>query len=245
MKNYKMILQYDGTRYDGWQKQGNTANTIQGKLEQVLERMCGEQVEVHGAGRTDAGVHAKGQTANFKLSGEWEAEQVRRYLNRYLPEDIEAISLEQAPERFHSRLSAEGKIYVYRMALGGAKHVFQRQQLWPVEGELDVEAMRRAASLLEGEHDFKSFCANRRMKKSTVRRIRRITLEELPGELRVTCEGNGFLYRMVRILIGTLLEVGRGLRRPEEMKVILEGRSRELAGPCAPARGLCLEKVIY
>ena len=245
MRNYKITLQYDGTRYDGWQKQGNTANTIQGKLEQILSRMAGCTVEVHGAGRTDAGVHAEGQVANFHLESQRDCREIQRYLNHYLPEDIEVTAIEEVPKRFHSRLQASGKIYVYRIAVGGAKHVFERRQLWAVEEPLDVEAMRRAAGILEGRHDFKSFCANKRMKKSTVRTLQRISIEELPGELRLVFQGDGFLYHMVRILTGTLLEVGKGVYGPEYMEEILAGCSRELAGPCVPARGLCLRQVYY
>lgn len=243
--NYRIVLQYDGSRYDGWQKQGNTANTIQGKLEQVLERMAGEPVEVSGAGRTDAGVHAMGQTANFHLHTALEDEEIKAYLNRYLPEDIEVVSIARVPDRFHSRLNAREKVYVYRIGTGGAKHVLERRQIWTVEDEPDVRAMKAAAAFLEGEHDFKSFCSNKRMKKSTVRRIRSIEVEQYPWEIRLIFTGNGFLYHMVRILTGTLLEAGRGAYPPEYVREILEGKNRELAGPCAPACGLCLKEVRY
>lgn len=245
MKNYKIVLQYDGTRYDGWQKQGNTANTIQGKLEYILERMTGCLVEVHGAGRTDAGVHAEGQVANFRIEGQWNPQKIREYLNHYLPEDIEVIHIQEVPERFHSRLHAIGKTYVYRIAVGGAKHVFERRQFWTVEEPLNIRAMRQAAEILEGCHDFKSFCANKRMKKSTVRTLQSISIEELPGELRLVFQGDGFLYHMVRILTGTLLEVGKGTYGPEHVEEILKSCSREMAGPCVPARGLCLREVRY
>ena len=226
--NYKLVLQYDGTRYDGWQKQGNTSQTIQGKLENVLSRLTGEKVEVHGAGRTDAGVHARGQTANVRLSGIYDPEELKGLMNRYLPEDIEVQEAAIVPERFHSRLNAVGKIYSYRLTLDGRKHVFERRFLY-----------------LTGTHDFKSFCANRRMKKSTVRTVREIAFREEDGILTVSFTGDGFLYHMIRIIMGTLLEVGEGKRSSASMQEILDACDRQAAGPLAPAEGLTLEEVFY
>lgn len=243
--NYKMIVGYDGTRYDGWQKQGNTDRTIQGKLEEVLSRLTGEPVEIQGAGRTDAGVHAKGQTANVRLRTDYPEEELRRLMNRYLPEDIEVSCVERVPERFHSRLNAVGKTYTYRLATDDRKHVFERKFLYLYGKEPDVEAMKRAAEFFVGTHDFASFCANRRMKKSTVRTITAIEFEETEGILTVSFTGNGFLYHMIRILMGTLLEAGEGKRTPESMREVLEARNRQAAGPLAPASGLTLEKVFY
>ena len=173
--NIRITLEYDGSRYDGWQKQGNTDNTIQGKLENVLFRMAGEEIEVHGSGRTDAGVHARGQVANFHINAEIcpDGEAAREYLNRYLPDDIRVLSAKIVPERFHSRLSATSKTYGYYVETGDKKNVFERKYVYGCGKKLDVKAMRQAAEFLIGEHDFKSFCANRRMKKSTVRRIDR------------------------------------------------------------------------
>ena len=221
--------------------------SVQGKLESVLTRMAGAPVEVHGAGRTDAGVHARGQTASFRLPGKRDCRELQAYMNRYLPEDISVVSVEQAPERFHARLSALGKRYRYQLAFGGRKPVFDRKYVYRVEEPLDFEAMGRAAALLEGTHDFRSFCANRRMKKSTVRTLFRAELSVEPGRERgdLIFEGDGFLYHMVRILAGTLLEVGTGRRKPEEMKEILEAKNREAAGFTAPPQGLFLEKVWY
>lgn len=245
--NYKMVLQYDGTRYDGWQKQGNTDNTIQGKLEAVLERMTGNKVEIHGAGRTDAGVHAYGQTANFKIQTEKTPDEIRAYLNGYLPEDIEVLQLEEAPERFHARLSAVRKTYLYRIGTGEGKHVFDRKYLFRYEGRLDVHAMAEAAKYLRGTHDFRSFCSNKRMKKSTVRTLHvlRIDVDKKERIVRFLFVGNGFLYHMVRILVGTLIEVGQGKRKPEEIRDILEAKDREAAGFTAPAKGLALVSVEY
>ena len=168
--NIRITLEYDGSRYDGWQKQGNTDNTIQGKLENVLFRMAGEEIEVHGSGRTDAGVHARGQVANFHINAEIcpDGEAAREYLNRYLPDDIRVLSAKIVPERYHSRLSATSKTYGYYVETGDKKNVFERKYVYGCGKKLDVKAMRQAAEFLIGEHDFKSFCANRRMKKSTV-----------------------------------------------------------------------------
>ena len=227
--NYKVILAYDGTRYNGWQRQGNTDRTIQGKLEQILTRMSGEKVEVFGSGRTDAGVHAEGQTANF-----------------HLKQDIAVLSCETVPERFHSRLSALRKTYRYQIEMGAKKDVFQRGYYYGLGQPLDLVKMEEAAVCLTGTHDFKSFCGNSRMKKSTVRTIESIGFEPTGDTgLHIRYTGNGFLQQMVRILTGTLIEVGSGKKRPDEMREILEAKDRQAAGFTAPAQGLFLEKVEY
>jgi len=245
LKNYKLTIQYDGGRYDGWQKQGNTDNTIQGKLEAILSRLAEEPVEVHGAGRTDAGVHAEGQTASVKLPGNRPAAGVMDYLNRYLPEDIAVVDVEEVEDRFHARLNAVGKVYRYDIRLGGVPDVFRRKYQYRVEELLDIEAMKQAAENLCGTHDFRAFCANKRYKKSTVRTIHAIEVDQNGADLSLTFHGDGFLYNMVRILTGTLLEVGQGLRKPEEMTDILHSLDRAKAGKTAPAQGLCLIKVEY
>lgn len=245
LMNYKLTIQYDGSRYDGWQRQGNTDNTLQGRLEAVLSRLAGEPVEVHGAGRTDAGVHAEGQVASVKLPGTRAPAEVMAYLNRYLPEDIAVVAAEEAEERFHARLSAKGKVYRYSLRVGDVSDVFRRKYQYRVEGPLDVAAMERAAALLTGTHDFRAFCANKRYKKSTVRTVRAIELVRDGADLTLTYRGDGFLYNMVRILTGTLLEVGQGLRKAEEMPDILASLDRVNAGKTAPAQGLCLVKVEY
>lgn len=257
-QNYKMIIQYEGTRYDGWQKQGNTENTIQGKLEKVLERMAGFPVEVHGSGRTDAGVHAMGQVANFHLPDDWKpdaaseknetvSEWIRNYFNQYLPDDIAVTEVTPVPERFHSRLSAVKKIYTYRIETGAKRDVFSRRICYGLGQPLDVKAMQTAAALLCGTHDYKSFCGNKKMKKSTVRTIYRITVEQEPDSslVKMEFEGNGFLQNMVRILTGTLIEVGLGKRDAGSMPEILAALDRQAAGYTASAEGLCLQQVFY
>lgn len=245
MKNYRIVVEYDGSRYDGWQKQGNTDQTIQGKIETVLERLIGQSVEVHGSGRTDAGVHALNQVANFHIDINKKEQEIMDYLNHYLPEDIRIKALDQVSERFHSRLNAQEKTYLYRIEMGEKKPVFDRKYIYGLHKSLDVEAMERAAAILCGEHDFKSFCSNRKMKKSTVRNLKKIEFEKEDTRLLVRFTGDGFLYNMVRILMGTLIEVGLKELRPEEMSGILKAQDRQMAGYTAPPEGLFLESVNY
>lgn len=243
--NYKLTIQYDGTRYDGWQRQGNTDNTLQGRLEGVLSRMVGKPVEIQGAGRTDAGVHARGQVASVHLPEGYTPQEVQNYLNRYLPEDVAVVDVVEVGERFHARLSATGKEYRYHIRMGSVPDVFARKYQYRVEDPLDLAAMEQAAGYLTGKHDFRSFCGNRRFKKSTVREVFHIGVEVCGSDLTLVYRGDGFLYNMVRILTGTLLEVGLGQRTPESMVDILEAKERTAAGKTAPAQGLVLQEVYY
>lgn len=243
--NFKLTIQYDGTRYDGWQRQGNTDNTLQGRLEGVLSRMVGKPVEIQGAGRTDAGVHARGQVASVHLPEGYTPQEVQNYLNRYLPEDVAVVDVVEVGERFHARLSATGKEYRYHIRMGSVPDVFARKYQYRVEEPLDIPAMERAAGYLTGKHDFRSFCGNRRFKKSTVREVFHIGVEVCGSDLTLVYRGDGFLYNMVRILTGTLLEVGLGQRTPESMVDVLEARERTAAGKTAPAQGLVLQEVYY
>ena len=245
VKNYKIIVSYDGTRYNGWQKQKNVESTIQGKLEALLTRLAGKEVTVQGSGRTDAGVHALGQVANFRMDTELSEGELFQAMNQYLPDDIAVLELNTASDRFHSRLSAVGKTYCYRIYTGEAKPVFDRKYVWQLPERPDVSRMRKAAAFLPGQHDFRSFCGNKHMNKSTIRRLDRIEIVEDGEELRLVFEGNGFLQNMVRILTGTLVECGLVERSPEEMKEILEARDRSASGQMAPARGLTLVEVRY
>ena len=245
MRNFQMILQYEGTRYQGWQKQESTENTIQGKLEHRLSKMVNEEVAVEGSGRTDAGVHAMGQVANFHCNTKMSEKEIMEYINTYLPEDIAVIALSEVNERFHARLNAKGKIYRYRVLNSEIPHIFDRRYVYQTEAVLDMERMQKAAEYLCGTHDFKAFTSNKKGKKSTVRRIDEIKIEKAGDEIWFTFSGNGFLYHMVRILMGTLLEVGRGEKSPEMIPEILEGKNREAAGELVPAKGLTLLKVLY
>ena len=245
MYNYKLTIQYDGTRYRGWQVQGNTDQTIQGKVEGVLSRLTGQPVELHGSGRTDAGVHALGQVANVKLPRPFDPSELLRELNRYLPADIGVIAVEPAPERFHARLNAHSKTYRYRIWNSEIPNVLERSYLYPLPEPLDVAAMEQAAADLVGTHDFRSFCGLKRFKKSTVRTITDIIITEHSSEVRLEFTGNGFLMRMVRILAGTLVEVGLGQRAADAMPAVLAAQDRAAAGPALPAQGLALVRVEY
>jgi len=245
MRNFRMTLQYEGTRYQGWQKQESTDNTIQGKLESLLTKMVNEDVAVQGSGRTDAGVHAKGQIANFHCNTDMTESEIMEYINTYLPEDVAVVDLKEVPERFHARLNAKGKIYQYRVLNSNVPHIFDRRYVYQAVANYDVEAMKKAAKFLCGTHDFKAFTSAKKGKKSTVRTIHEIKIEEVNDEIRFTFYGNGFLYHMVRILMGTLLEVGRGEKTPEMIPDIIEGKKREAAGELVPAKGLTLLEVLY
>ena len=244
-KNYKLKISYDGSRYFGWEHQPDR-ETIQGKIETVLARMVDkDMVDVIGAGRTDAGVHARAMIANVQLVTQMSQEEIRDYANRYLPDDIAILEVREAADRFHARYKAVGKTYQYTCFDGPVKPVFDRKYYTPLDQELDVEAMQEAAHFLEGKHDYKSFCGNSRMKKSTVRIVDTITVRRRKGYVYLTFHGTGFLQNMVRIMSGTLIEVGLGRKRPEEVGEILEACDRKVAGPTAPAKGLCLLKVDY
>ena len=245
MRNFKITLSYDGTRYSGWQKQGNTPNTIQGKLEKVLSAMFGVPIEVVGSGRTDAGVHAAGQVANFHAETKAQPEEVCVYLRSYLPQDIGVLSVEEAPERFHARLSARRKTYRYRIWNSEIPNIFERKYLYVCKDLLDLPAMQACIPYFLGEHDFRAFCSNPDLKKSSVRTVYEMRLDELGHELRLTVTGNGFLYNMVRLMAGTILSAGRHQLAPEEIPEILETKDRSRAGPMAPACGLCMMGVEY
>jgi len=251
MNSYKCIAAYEGTRYNGWQKQGNTADTIQGKLEDILSRMLEEPIEIAGSGRTDAGVHALGQVFHFhchqNLLEDSTSSAFLSRINSYLPKDIRIISMEACSNRFHARLNAVRKTYQYRIDTSAYGNLFLRNTSHHIPEPLDLEAIKKGAGLLLGTHDFKSFCSNKRMKKSSIRTIYEIKIEEDSENqlLLFTFTGNGFLYNMVRILSGTLIEIGLGIRTPEEIPAILEGCNRGLAGHTAPAKGLFLMSVFY
>lgn len=245
MKNYKLVIQYEGTRYQGWQRQVTTGQTIQGKIESVLSKMTGQKVEVDASGRTDAGVHAMGQVANVHMETSFTEHEIMDYVNRYLPEDIAVISVEEVDARFHARLHAKEKTYIYRVLCSCVPHIFDRRYVYVHPESLDLAAMRQAAGYLVGTHDFKGFSTNKKTKKSTVRTIYEIRIEQTGDEVRFVYRGDGFLYHMVRIMTGTLLEVGRGERRAGSVIQILECKNRELAGELIPGRGLTLVEVRY
>jgi len=245
MCNYKILIQYDGTRYKGWQIQKFTDMTIQGKLQMVLETLAGHPVEVIGSGRTDAGVHALGQVANFHMDGAFSKEEILEYLNHYLPMDIAVLSIEEVEERFHARYHATSKTYIYRIHTSRIPNVFERKYMYTYTEDLDVEAMKEAAAYMVGTMDYMAFCGNKKMKKSTVRTVFSIEIQKKPDELVIVYTGDGFLQNMIRIMTGTLIEVGNGTRSACEIKEIIEGRNREKAGYTVPPEGLTLRQVEY
>lgn len=245
MANFKLTLSYEGTRYRGWQRQGNTDNTIQEKLETTLSRILAQPVECSGSGRTDAGVHARAQVVSFRADTSLQPEQILAQLRLYLPQDIGALDLTRASPRFHARLNALEKTYVYRVRNTACPDVFTRRFVTQIPEPLDVEAMASAAQDFLGTHDFASFCGNPRMKKSTTRAITFFSVEHHGDEVVFTVRGNGFLMNMVRIMVGTLLEIGRGTRAADSIPAILEERRRAAAGELAPPQGLCLWEVRY
>lgn len=244
-KNYKMTIAYDGTRYKGWQNQKSTDYTIQGKLNSIFTKLEGEEVVVQGSGRTDAGVHAMGQVANVYLSIDMPVRQIQDYVNLYLPEDIGVMQMEEVPERFHARLSAVRKTYCYRIFNSSIPNVFERKWMHTIVKSLNVQDMQSAAQYLVGTHDFMAFCRNPSKKKSTVRTIYNLEVIRKGEEVDIVVSGDGFLHNMVRIVAGTLVEVGTEKRGPLEVKQILEDGIRENAGAMLPAKGLILQSVEY
>ena len=242
--NYKLTISYDGSRYYGWEHQPDK-ETIQGKLEAVISKLTGTETEVIGAGRTDAGVHAKGMTANALIVTDLSESELKKQINRYLPDDICVTDLRIAAERFHARYKAVGKTYRYTCYYGENKPIFDRKYLYRLDQNPDLNAMEKASEYLTGEHDFASFCSNPKMKKSTVRIVDKIEIKKKSGYITFTYHGTGFLQHMVRILTGTLLEVGYGKRTAESIPELIEAKDRKLAGFTAPAQGLCLISVDY
>ena len=244
MRNLRLDICYDGSRYRGWQRLPGVDATIQGKLEAALTRILEEPIEISGSGRTDAGVHALRQVANFHCNSSMPAGEILLQLRRYLPEDIGIYSCKDCSERFHARLNAKEKTYLYRIWNSDAPCVFQRRYVAEFPEKLDVAAMEKAASYLVGEHDFSAFCGNPKFKKSTVRFIRSVDILRDGEELKILFTGNGFIHNQVRIMAGTLIEVGRGERVAESIPELFGGK-RAAAGFLAPAQGLCLQEVVY
>ena len=241
MKRVRLVVAYDGTNYHGWQVQNNGI-TIESELNRCLTELLGEPVEVTGASRTDSGVHALGNIAVFDTNHQMPAEKISYALNQRLPEDIRIQKSEEVPSGWHPRYVKSQKTYEYRICRGEFPLPTKRLYSHFVYAELDVDKMRAAAAYLEGEHNFKSFCQTGAQVESTVRTIHSLQVEEQEADLVIRVCGNGFLYNMVRIIAGTLLEVAQGKRSPESMKEILEAKDRAAAGPTAPAKGLTLIK---
>ncbi len=245
MRNIKLIIQYDGTKYKGWQRLKNTDNTIQEKIEKTLSMIVNEDIKIIGSGRTDAGVHAFGQVANFNTSSKINVEELHNYLNTYLPQDIVVLKAKEVDERFHSRYNAVSKTYLYKIWNNKNSNPFLRKYSEHIIDRLDVKTMKEASSLLIGEHDFTSFCTTKSKKKSKERKIYSIDIKRNDKIIEIKVIGNGFLHNMVRIIVGTLLEVGKGNIKPEYVKEILNKKNRSFAGPTVSAKGLYLVEVEY
>lgn len=244
MRNYKLVLSYDGSRYKGWQRLGKGELTIQDTIEQAIESVLGCPVELHGSGRTDAGVHASGQVANFKVPFGLR-EDFHTQVNLALPEDIRVLKMELVPGDFHARYSAMAKTYQYFVDTREKLDVFQRKYVYHFPHQLNLTAMRNAAIYLTGKHDFSSFTDDKSMEKDKLRVIYEIRICEKDGQVSFWYRGNGFLQHMVRIITGTLLEVGRGDKSPDDVLMILREKERAKAGFLVPAKGLFLENVEY
>ena len=244
MRNIKLTIEYDGREYHGWQKQPNRLN-IQGEIEQAIENITGEKVELIGSGRTDAGVHAFGQVANFKMNSNFPIEKIPIAINSQLKRSIRIQRAEEVEESFHSRYNCHKKTYAYIIDNSKNGSAIYRNLTYHVSQLLDVEAMKQGAKYLIGEHDFASFKSSGTSSKSSVRIIYDIQILKEQERVVIQITGNGFLYNMVRIISGTLLEIGMGQIPPEEMKFILQAKDRQRAGKTLPAHGLYLMHVDF
>ena len=244
MRNIKLTIEYDGKDFNGWQKQPNKLN-IQGEIEKAIEEITGEKIDLIASGRTDAGVHSLGQVANFKTNSTIDVEKIPYAINSKLKKSIVIKSAEEVPERFHSRYSVHSKTYRYTINNSKFGTALYRDMEYHFPIELDEKKMQKAAKFFEGEHDFKAFKASGTSSKSSVRTIYKATVERKDDRVIIELTGNGFLYNMVRIIAGTLIDVGIGKIKPEEVKEIIEKKERKNAGKTLPARGLCLLEVDY
>lgn len=245
MYNYRIVLSFDGTRYFGWQRLKENDSTLQGKIEKCIFEMTGYKVDICGCGRTDAGAHALNYTANFFLKEELEPLYIKKYLNTYLPHDINISACERAPERFHARLNVRKKTYAYRIWNSEEHNVFEHRYLYEFPQKLDLSKMEEAKEFFIGTHDFAAFCSNKRCKKSTVRTIYDIEIIDSFPEIKIIYTGSGFLYNMVRILTGTLVEIGIDKKTSQDINKIFESKERINAGFTVPAKGLILTDVYY
>lgn len=246
MNNYKLVIQYDGGRYKGWQRLGNGENTIQGKIEQVLSELLGRDIEIIGSSRTDAGVHALNQVANFKVSENLTEKEIHTYLNKYLPQDISIKEVSIVSDRFHARYNAKDKTYLYKIWNESYTNPFMRKYSMHVEKKLSIAQIKKAAQYFIGEHDFTAFSNAKSKKKTMVREIYSVDIVENAGFIDIRIRGNGFLYNMVRKMVGTLIEVGLGRIDAENIPAILNSKERnQAAGYMADPAGLYLETIEF
>lgn len=245
MRNIKMTIEYDGGRYLGWQRLGDSDRTIQGKLENVISEMIGTRTDIIGSGRTDAGTHARGQVANFKTTSNTVLKEMQEYINHYLPQDIVVKKLNEVHENFHSRYNVVGKQYSYYICNKSVPSVFDRKYSFFYPESLDIDKMNAACSRFVGSHDFIGFSSLKISPKSTIGRIDKISIYKERDLLRFVFIGEGFLYNMVRIMMGTLLEIGIGSKESKYIDEIFISKTRSDAGFTVPAQGLFLDEVYY
>lgn len=245
MRNIKLIIEYDGSSYYGWQRLTDKKFTIQGRLEYILEQITGEKIEIIGAGRTDKDVHALGQTANFKTNSPLPINQLENTLNELLPRDIRIISSQEVPDRFHARYNAIMKEYLYQIWNSSNKNVFDRHYFYHIPQTLNLDIMQKAKEFFTGTQDFKNFTAMKSKEKSTVKTIEFINIQKEDEKLFITIKGEGFLHKMVRIIVGTLIEAGLKEKSIQEVRDMFEKPSRITSGFTAPAHALFLKKVYY
>ncbi len=256
MRNIKLIIEYDGSGFNGWQSQRGTRapghqntrkrlKTIQEEIEKAAKKLFGKKISLTGAGRTDAGVHAKAQVANFRIDSNLPLNKIKNGLNSFLTRRISIVSAEEVLVKFHSRIDSKGKLYKYTMLNRRARSPLLEKYAAFVPYDLNIAAMKKAAGYLIGRKDFKSFQTSGKKEKNSVRVIKKIDLISKPPMVEIQIQANGFLYNMARAIAGTIIEVGRGRFKPEKVKEILKERRRSSAGRTAPAKGLCLEEVFY
>lgn len=245
MPNYRLTIQFDGGRYKGWQRLGNQENTIQGKLENVLSELTGEDTEIIGCSRTDAGVHAHAQVANFHTGKHFTETEIMEYFNRYLPKDISVINVDIVRDKFHARYNARSKIYLYKIWNKDYSNPFMRKYSMHVSEKLDISNMLKAGSFFIGEHDFTAYSNAKSKKKSMVRCIFSVDINEEEGFINIRICGDGFLYNMVRKIVGTLIEVGLGEIQAEDIPDIIDSGVRKETGRMAEPGGLYLEKIDF
>lgn len=245
MRNIKLLIEYDGTNYRGWQVQPD-GPTIQGMLEEKLTRLTSERIHVIGSGRTDSGVHALGQVAHFRTQSQMDIRTIQRALNSLLPPDIVIREVEEVDESFHARKQSKSKVYEYRILNRNLRSVFHRGYVWHIPQKLNLAEMKKATQSLIGEHDFSAFRTVGSPTRTTVRRVIRGEWKRgRDGLIRFEIEANGFLKQMVRSIVGTLVEIGKGRMKATDFRKILNSKDRKEAGPTAPAQGLFLKEVKY
>lgn len=247
MRNIKLTLEYDGSKYNGWQRlgKGESTNTIEQKLVDVITKMTDEKVELYCGARTEVGVHAYGQIANFKTKTSMSPLEIKHYFNRYLPRDIAVLYVEEVPERFHATLNVQSVTYLYRIAIGDTIPVFERKYVYYCFGKLNIEKMKKASELLLGEHDFQCFSSSKKTKKSTFRNMEQIDIYSDGKEVQITMKANGFLHNMAKLIVGTLIEIGEEVVEIEQISKILQGEILLEDMPMADGKGLFLQEVEY